>query len=358
MMQCPRILKASLLVTCLLPCACRSRASSTGPAITFTSVPAADVGGPVKLDTIEGRVTGARPDQTIVLYAKSEELWWVQPYTNRPFVKIQHDSTWKSKTHLGTEYAALLVDQEYTPPATTETLPSPGGGVTTVAVIRGQGPAPPVVAPKAVNFSGYEWGVRTGASFRGGSRNSFDPANAWTDKDGALHLRIARHESEWSAAEVRLTRSLGYGTYRFQVRDVSHLEPSAVLTLFDWDGIGTEQNRRELDIEISRWGFQNNDNAQYVVQPYYIPVNIVRFRVPAGVLTHSFHWETGRVAFSTTAGSIDLSGARVISQHLFTSGVPSPGADSVRISLYALGKGQVPLKSETEVVIDKFEYLP
>ena len=62
--------------------------------------------------------------------------------------------------------------------------------------------------------------------------NSFDPANAWTDENGALHLRVTKNQDGWSCAEVRLTRSLGYGTYLFVVRDISHLEPSAVLTLF------------------------------------------------------------------------------------------------------------------------------
>lgn len=352
-----RIEKASLLVICLLLSACRSRSSSSSPVIDFSRVPAADSGGPVKLGIIEGRVTGARSDQQIVLYARSEELWWVQPFTDRPFTKIQGDSRWKSETHLGTEYAALLVNHAYIPPDTTETLPLPGGGVVAVAVIKGNGPEPPTTAPKMVNFSGYDWRVRIGASYRGGSRNAFDPENAWTDKSGALHLRITSSQDGWKSAEVKLVRSLGYGTYRFKVGDVSHLEPSAILTLLDWDGLGTEQNRRELDIEIGRWGFEDNDNAQYVVQPYYIPVNIAKFRVPGGVLTYSFHWEPGQVTFSTVAGSPDRA-TRVISQHVFTSGVPSPVGDSVRISLYAFGNGQVPLKKETEVVIEKFEYLP
>jgi len=84
---------------------------------------------------------------------------------------------------------------------------------------------------------------------------SFDPANAWTDANGALHLRATKNQDGWSCAEVRLTRSLGYGTYLFVVRDISHLEPSAVLSLFTWDDmIGTDENRQELDIEMSRWG--------------------------------------------------------------------------------------------------------
>jgi hypothetical protein len=157
---------------------------------------------------------------------------------------------------------------------------------------------------------------------------------------------------------VKLTRSLGYGTYRFQVRDVSHLEPSALLTLITWDGFGTESNRRGLDVELGRWGYLDNTNVNYVVQPYYVPANFVAFRVPPGLYTHSFRWEPGKITFSTVAGSGKSTGGRVINRHVFTSGVPSPGGESVRIALYVFYQGHIPLRNENEVIIDKFEYLP
>jgi hypothetical protein len=156
---------------------------------------------------------------------------------------------------------------------------------------------------------------------------------------------------------VKLVRSLGYGTYSFQLRDVSHLEPSALLTLITWDGVGTESTRRELDVELGRWGYLENTNVNYVVQPYYVPANVLAFRVPPGAYTHSFRWEPGQVAFSTVAGSGNTGGG-VIKRHVFTSGVPSPEGKSVRIGLYVFGQGKIPLKTENEIVIDKFEYLP
>ncbi len=349
--------RAFLLLVCLFVGACHSR-SPSAPNIVFSSVPSADAGGPDKLDAIEGWITHGKPGQRIVLYARSEQLWWVQPFTDRLFTKIDGNFNWKSQTHLGTEYAALLVDPGYNPPLTTERLPSVGAGVVAVAVVEGKGPAPPVRPLKIVHFSGYDWDVRSAAGNRAGSHTSFDPANAWTDEREALHLRIGGSQGHWTCAEVRLTRSLGYGTYMFVVRDTSHLEPSAVLTLFTWDGVDAEQNRHELDVEISRWGHANNGNAHYVVQPYYIPANLIRFNVPAGVLTHSFRWQQGQVLFSTVAGSIGSGSGRVINQHLFTSGIPSPGTDSVHINLYVFSKGEIPLKHGTEVVIEKFEYLP
>jgi hypothetical protein len=142
------------------------------------------------------------------------------------------------------------------------------------------------------------------------------------------------------------------------VRDVSHLEPSAVLTLITWDGVGTESTRHELDIELGRWGYLEGTNVNYVVQPYYVPANYVAFRVPAGPYTHLFRWEPGKVTFSTVTGSGNKGGGRVINQHVFTSGVPTPEGESVRIALYVFHQGKIPLKNENEVIIDKFEYLP
>jgi len=326
--------------------------------VIFDKVPKADVGGPDKLDTIDGHVTGLQAGQQIVLYARSQELWWIQPFSDQPYTKIQTDSRWSNQTHLGTEYAALLINQGYKPPRTTESLPGKGATVVAIAVIKGQGQVPTSPPTKILQFSGYDWAVRGGGSYRGGSFVPFVPENAWTDDRGALHLRITRRKTDWGCAEVKLTRSLGYGTYRFTVRDISHMEPEAVLTMSSWDGVGTEDNRRELDIEISRWGLRDNDNAQYVVQPYYIPLNIVRFKAPPGVLTYSIRWEPGQATFTTAAGASYISKPRIIHQHGFSSGVPAVGGENVRINLYAFLKGEVPLKNDSEIVIEKFEYLP
>jgi hypothetical protein len=84
-------------------------------------------------------VTAPGPGQRIVLYARSGD-WYVQPYANAPFTAIQGDGRWRSPTHLGTEYAALLVDAEYRPPAKTPALPGIGGGVAAVAVTDGVPP--------------------------------------------------------------------------------------------------------------------------------------------------------------------------------------------------------------------------
>jgi hypothetical protein len=357
----------SVLLVYFVLTGCHSSPKNSAPTVAVSKVPAAQESHykadiiedyDYKRDIVEGRATGARPGQRIVLYAKTDGRWGVCRQSGQPFTNIEADGRWKASVHLGIQYAALLVDPTYNPPAQTESLPIVGNGVVALAVVNGEGPAPVLPSPKILNFSGYEWTTSTGPIFRAGSRNFFDSANVWTDERGALHLRISGSPGKWIAAELKLARSLGYGTYRFQVRDVSHLEPSAVLTLITWDGIGTENNRRELDLELGRWGYLDNTNVNYVVQPYYVPANYVAFRVPPGLYTHSFRWEPGKVTFSTVAGSGNAGGGRVINQHVFTSGVPSPGSESVRMALYVFHQGHIPLKNENEVIIDKFEYLP
>jgi len=340
----------------LLFSGCRTRRATPNPSVEFSRIPPAEAGGQDKLDIIEGRVTGARPEQQIVLYARSG-AWWVQPLVSQPFTKIRPDSTWTNSTHLGTEYAALLVDPGYRPEPRINELPARGGSVAAVATVKGAECASTV--SKTLQFSGYEWRIRNAPSDRGGL-NNYDPSNAWTDARGALHLRIAKISGEWTCAEVTVARSLGYGLYSFVVEDTSRLDPAAVLAMFTWDYAGTDQNYREMDIEISRWGDPASKNAQYVVQPFYIPANVDRFTIPSGVVTHSFRWEPGQVSFRTVLGRDTSAKARIVAEHVFTSGVPSPGVETVRMDLYVFRRGQSTLQNEAgaEVVVEKFEYLP
>jgi len=280
-------------------------------------------------------------------------LWWVQPTADRPLTTIQPDLRWKSSTHPGSAYAALLVTPDYHVPTTTEKLPPKGGAV--LAVATAEGPALARTAPKSVHFSGYDWEIREAASDRGGTRNQYDAGNVWTDRNGFLHLRVLRQGDTWTSAEVSLTRSLGYGSYRFVTSDVSQLEPAIVLSFFTWDDAGPP---REMDIEISRWGESAGKNAQFVVQPYVVPANVVRFPAPAGPLTHWLRWEPGRAVFKTNRGSISDPRLEGIAQHAFTSGVPSPGKEMVHMNLYVFDNKSNPLRKGCEVIIEKFEHLP
>jgi hypothetical protein len=302
------------------------------------------------MDVIEGRVSGAKPGQQIVVFARSE-VWWAEPRQGRLFTTIQADSTWKTPTHLGTEYAAALVDPGYRPPFTSDALPKVGGSVAAVAVVPGSSSSRAM--HHTLPFCGYEWTVRAAPSDRGGN-NAYDPSNAWIDSAGAMRLRIAGETGKWTCAQVILGRSLGYGTYRLLVR-YPDLDPAAVLamyTLSDAGAASADRNPREWDIEFSRWGDPNGKNARYVLQPSYVGQNTVWFEAPSGELTHEVRWESGSVKMTTTRG-----GAPVF-EHIFTSGAPVPGDEKFRINLYDFQRGPQLLRQGAEVVIEKFEFLP
>jgi hypothetical protein len=336
---------------------CHSRNAPSGPLIQFTKIPPAAQGGRERVDTITGRVTGARPGQQIVVYARSGP-WWVQPWPDKPFIPIQADSTWGTSTHLGFEYAAMLVDPGYHPPPTMDTPPTVGGSVVSVTIVKGSGE--PQLAPvRLLRFSGYDWTVRTISSDRGGLNNLYGAENAWTDASGALHLRITKKEDRWSCAELELTRSLGYGTYIITVRDTSSLEPAAVLSMNTFDDWGGDQHYRELDFEFGRWGdATRKTNMQYGIQPFYVPGNVSPFVLPKGTFTHSLRWESGSASFKTIRGTSMQAGVPVISEHVFTSGVPSPGQERIQFLFYVIASEKSPMQKGNEVVVEKFEYLP
>ncbi len=298
--------QALLLLFCIALTSCQSRQSNTGPSIEFSKIPPAAQGGRERVDTIAGLVRNARPGQQIVIYARSGP-WWVQPWPD-----------------------------------------------------RAKGTGAPTFAPtKPLKFSGYDWDVRTIASDRGGTNNLYDPDNAWTDASGALHLQIKPKSGRWSCVEMVLNRSLGYGTYVVTVRDTSHLEPAAVFSMITFEEWGGDQNYREMDVEISRWGdAANKNNAQYVIQPFYIPGNVSAFNVPSGTLTHLLRWESGRATFKTFRGTSVGAGASVVSEHEFSSGIPAPGQAKIHLIFYVVASDKNPLQKASEVVIEKLEYLP
>ena len=336
---------------------CHSEKAGAGPAIEFTHIPPAAQGGRERVDTISGRVRNARPNQQIVIYVHSGQ-WWVQPGPEHPFISIKADSTWTTETHLGFDYAALLVDPDYHPFPTTDVAPTQGGSVALVTIVKGVG-TPQLAPVGSLKFSGYDWSVRTTSSDKGGTNNLYDPENASTDVAGALHMQIKKKSDNWSCAEIFLSRSLGYGTYSVSVRDTSQLETAAVFSMFTFDEWASEARFREMDVEVGgRSDVASNSNARYVVQPFYIPGNLFPFAAPSGTLTYVLHWESGHATFKTFRGRSSGAGAQLVSEHEFTSGIPAPGKEVLRLIFYVVASEKNPMRKPSEVVVEKFEYLP
>jgi signal transduction histidine kinase len=123
---CVRLLGATLLIIVCISLGSCDWQEAKEPTIKFTNLPRAEPGNPTKMVPIEGRVTGAQPGQRVVLYARASGAWWVQPLADHPFTNIQPNSRWKTSTHPGTDYAALLVGPDFQPPSRIDVLPTVG----------------------------------------------------------------------------------------------------------------------------------------------------------------------------------------------------------------------------------------
>lgn len=340
-----------------------------GPSIRITLVPPKG-GGPDRLETIAGRVRGANVKECkVILFALGGDTWYVQPYVASPYTNITVNHRWQNETHLGSQYAALLVRSAYRPPATTGTLPVVSGDVLAITVVPASEPVRArererPARQRIIRFSGYEWRVKESAGRVGPGPNYFSAAadNVAIDERGRLHLRITKRDGRFFCPEVISRQSFGYGTYRFYVDStIDKLDINAVLGLFTWSD-EPDYHHRELDIEFSRWGKIDNENGQFVVQPYTIPQNIVRFETPAGLpaSTHSFSWQPGRVFFQSFRGRRPDpdSPTDIIYQQTFTNHIPQPGVENARINLWLIDGRPPAGGKEVEVIISGFEFIP
>src|SRR5712692_8415252 len=93
----------SVLLVYFVLTGCHSSPNNSAPAVTFSKVPAAYQESPYKTDIFErdyktditeGRATGARSAQRIVLYAKTDGRWGVCRQSGQPFTNIETDGRW------------------------------------------------------------------------------------------------------------------------------------------------------------------------------------------------------------------------------------------------------------------------
>jgi hypothetical protein len=347
-------LPVALLIAAICPASCE-RGQQRLPSVAITEVPPAGEGGPDRVARIAGRVDAVQSGATIILFAKSG-IWYVQPFRKQPTTTIRRDGTWSSSIHLGSEYAALLVRDGYQPPSTVQSLPEVGGNVLAVTRVRGAGDSHTPVS-RTIDFSGYQWEIRQRPSERGGY-NQYDSENVRVGGDGALHLSLSNRAGTWTSAEVNLTRTLGYGTYTFTVRDLAAFDQAALLTFFTYDESGPPDTFREMDIELQRSDPRARVAGRYVLQPFYIASNLARFTAPTGRSTYSFRWEPGRVVFANVPGGRQDLNAAGNAEREFTVGVPAAGQEHIGINLCYFRKASPPPRGPVEVLIERFQYFP
>lgn len=227
-------------------------------------------------------------------------------------------------------------------------------------------PLAPQPGARTISFSGYEWEVKESKEPVGPGPNLFSSRedDVRVDADGQLHLRIVQRDGKWHCSEVTNTTSLGYGKYIFHIASpIDEFDVSAVLGLFTYDENAPEYHCREIDMEFSRWGDAEDNNAQYVVQPYDLPDHTHRFNMrPGDYSTHTFEWSKDSVKFQSSYES--LAEGRIVESWVYPEGddtaendTPPAGDEKVHINFWLCGD-KLSEGQEAEVVIKRFEFVP
>jgi hypothetical protein len=107
---------------------------TTKPSIQITEVPPKGA-GPDRVERIAGTVSGVNGKECKVIVFAGTDTWYVQPYIEASDTEIKDSNTWQTDTHLGSRYAALLVNNSYKPPSTTGRLPDVGGPILAIVVV-------------------------------------------------------------------------------------------------------------------------------------------------------------------------------------------------------------------------------
>jgi len=337
------------------------------PSILITNLPAYGSFSP-----LSGKVLNVNPaSNAVAVFIYVPGYGWVtKPTCAQPLAPIQPDGSWSANVTTGgagdataTRFAALLVSTNFNQACAlgeaslTNTLYAQA--IAKTVVTR---PAPGV---RFLSFSGYDWWVKSYTTPVGPGPNYFSDAtnNVWTDTNGWLHLRITHRTNAWQCAELISARTFGPGSYRFELNTpVNNLDPNVTLGLFTWSDDPAYTNR-EMDVECSRWqNAADTNNAQFVVQPYYLPNQLARYRVPPGLAdsTHLFIWETNRISWQCQTGAYSAVATNLIAAYVFTNAanVPQSGDECVHLNLWLIKSTPPTDNNEVEVIIQNFNFVP
>lgn len=115
--------------------------------IEIDEIPPAEQGGPETRAQISGKVSANVPPSSLVLiYVKAYGSWFIQPIA-RSTHPLHGGNTWKSWTHTGSKYAAIVVRPEFEPFSTLDMLPEVGGPILAKVVVDGLSKVPGAPPP-------------------------------------------------------------------------------------------------------------------------------------------------------------------------------------------------------------------
>ena len=217
------------------------------------------------------------------------------------------------------------------------------------------------MAREMINFSGYTWRVKHCIRYAVGPGPNYwssSARNVKLDESGNLHLKIIENKGIWYSSEVWLDQTLGYGTYEFTVNLPERpLNKNVVLGLFNY-----LNDRKEFDIEVTRWGKNSPTNVQFVVQPSERDKNMKRFpldKTGGTKKVFSYTWGRNEIIFRFEDCRNESCSERVLREEWRYRGESLPRGDlKPHINLW-LVDGESPTDGEeVGVKVENFTFSP
>lgn len=334
---------------------------SINASVAFGSVPAWGQDG-----QLSGYVYGSNSTQIdLYLYEFLPDLGWYQMSNCSPVSisgtgQFSINATPNLIDRNATRYSAYLVPSSLSIPCSQEAASVPFL-VTHNALASTTLPRLPL--DPTLSFGGLTWSIKSPPIQVYPGPQFFQQSNAFVDAVGQLHLRLAQCSGSWCAAEIYTKDVVGYGTYSFTINSqLNDLDPNVTLGLFPWDAQAGDESNREWDIEFGRWGIANaSANAQYVVQPYNAPNNLIQFLMsPAAVSTHTVTWLPSQLSFSSSAGAPGGGGSLIYQWNYpgAASQIPMPGDGHLHMNLYVAAGSAPSVPVAQEIVIGSFQFTP
>ncbi len=350
------------LLTGLLVLLCDACFTQIAPSIQFTTVP--DWGSSHLLQGMVHHTTLSDHGVAVYIFLEEAGGWWNKPFASNPVTSIRQDSGFTTNIAtaatdpFATKIIAFLVPLSFSPPVISgENLPDNLFSFPYVASCRPHG-------NRIISWSGFDWIVKKsiGSSLLpiGPGPNIFNDNDSmvWVDNQQRLHLRIAKAGNDWHCSELICKSSLGYNRYQFDIGSrIDLLDRNIIAGIFTWDDcspLARPPNMyfREIDFEFSRWGIANNQNSQYVIQPYTVTGNVNRFDMNLTGIDHSVHcfdWTSDSIIFKSTWGDSSYTW-----KYLNSTYIPVPANENIRINFH-LFSGTPPSDNQpAELILNSF----
>ncbi len=206
---------------------------------------------------------------------------------------------------------------------------------------------------RTINFSGYDWNVKSGYNGPGPNYWNDSDEAVFTDSEGQLHMKITNVDNSWYSSEVYLPSSLGYGTYTFTLlTNPNQIDTNIVLAPFLY-----QDDEHEIDIEYTDWRYEGADNINYTVQPYTLSGNTKTFPSPTSYssspIIARITWAPEKIYFETLQDDRLIADWKYVGANNF-----QPGSERVHINFWMI-KGIAPSdSSQQEAVIRSFSFTP